>query len=92
MAGISSSLLFDLAILLSASFLIGEIFERIGLESIIGYIITGLLLGPSVLDLVNPDAVAGFGTARRRDGAAPAAHYRQESGKENIRSNKWEHL
>lgn len=62
MAGISASLLFDLGLILMASFLVGEFFERIGLESIIGYIITGLLLGPSVLDLVDPKGVAGFGT------------------------------
>lgn len=62
MAGISASLLFDLGLILMASFLVGELFERIGLESIIGYIITGLLLGPSVLDLVDPSAVASFGT------------------------------
>lgn len=62
MAGISTSILFNLAVLLSASFIIGEIFERIGLESIIGYIVTGLLLGPALLDVVQPEAMAGFGT------------------------------
>ncbi len=61
-AGISSSILFDLAVLLSVSFIVGEIFERIGLESIIGYIVTGLALGPSLFGLVEADAVAGFGT------------------------------
>ncbi|MFB6213222.1 MAG: cation:proton antiporter [Candidatus Nanohaloarchaea archaeon] len=62
MAGISTSILFNLAVLLSASFIVGELFERIGLESIIGYIVTGLLLGPDLLDLVQPEAMAGFGT------------------------------
>ncbi len=61
-AGISSSILFDLAVLLSVSFIVGEIFERIGLESIIGYIVTGLALGPSLFGLIEADAVAGFGT------------------------------
>lgn len=62
MAGIEASILFDLSVLLSASFIVGEIFERIGLESIIGYIVTGLVLGPAVLDLVDPSSMAGFGT------------------------------
>ncbi len=62
MAGISASLLLDLGLLLMASFLVGELFERLGLESIIGYIVTGLLLGPSVLNLVQPETVVGFGT------------------------------
>lgn len=61
-SGISASILFNLAVLLSMSFIIGEIFERIGLESIIGYIITGLVLGPSVLGLMEPSSMAGFGT------------------------------
>lgn len=62
MAGISAEVLFNLAVLLSTSFIVGELFERIGLESIIGYIIAGLLLGPSVLDIINMDSVVAFGT------------------------------
>lgn len=61
-AGISTNVLFDLAVLLSASFIVGELFERVGLESIIGYIITGLALGPAFLNIIQPEAVAGFGT------------------------------
>ncbi|AOV94342.1 hypothetical protein AQV86_00250 [Nanohaloarchaea archaeon SG9] len=46
MASLSAATLLSLGIILAVSFIIGEIFERIGLESIIGYILTGLLLGP----------------------------------------------
>lgn len=62
MAGISTSTLFGLAVVLSVSFLVGELFERIGIESIIGYIISGLVLGPAVLNMIQPETVAGFGT------------------------------
>jgi Kef-type K+ transport system membrane component KefB len=54
--------MFDLGLLLFASFIVGEIFERLGIESIIGYIITGLILGPSVLDFIQPGSVQGFAT------------------------------
>lgn len=62
MAAISADILFTLAALLSTSFILGEICERIGLESIIGYITAGLLLGPAVLDVINSSSVTGFGT------------------------------
>lgn len=61
-AGLSTQMLFNISIVLGVSFIVGELFERVGLESIIGYIITGLLLGPEILDLVSPEAFAGFGT------------------------------
>lgn len=44
MAGLAAGTMFDLGLLLFASFIVGEIFERLGVESIIGYIITGLIL------------------------------------------------
>ncbi len=62
MAGISAEILFNVAVLLSVSFLVGELFERMGLESIIGYIVTGLILGPSILDVMTPESVAAFGS------------------------------
>lgn len=62
MAAISAEILFTLAALVSTSFVLGEICERIGLESIIGYITAGLLLGPAVLNLIEGGAVTGFGT------------------------------
>lgn len=62
MADINTATLLALASTLLLSFLLGELFERIGLESIIGYIIAGLLLGPEILNIVSPENIAGFGT------------------------------
>lgn len=74
MAGLSTSTLFAISVILAFSFILGEIFERLGLESIIGYIVAGLLAGPvitefgSSLPVIEPgwaisaDALAGFGT------------------------------
>ncbi|PSH01715.1 MAG: hypothetical protein BRC26_03095, partial [Nanohaloarchaea archaeon QH_8_44_6] len=76
-AGLSTTTVFSLAVVLSVSFLIGELFERIGIESIIGYIVAGLLLGPGIKNLAHtsafsglikpewaltPESIAGFGT------------------------------
>ncbi|MFB6158234.1 MAG: cation:proton antiporter [Candidatus Nanohalobium sp.] len=44
-ASLSGATLLNVGILLGASFIVGELFERIGLESILGYIFTGLLMG-----------------------------------------------
>lgn len=60
--GLSGVTLLNVGILLGVSFVIGEIFERIGLESILGYILTGLILGPAVLEAIQPGTVAGFAT------------------------------
>ena len=62
MAGLSGATLLNLGMLLGASFVVGELFERIGLESILGYILTGLVLGPSVLGLMEASSVTGFAT------------------------------
>ncbi len=62
MAGLSASTLFGLSVLLFVSFIVGELFERIGLESILGYILTGLFIGPSFLGMVEPGAVQSFAT------------------------------
>ncbi|MFB6209264.1 MAG: cation:proton antiporter [Candidatus Nanohaloarchaea archaeon] len=62
MAGISGEVLFNVSVLLASSFLVGEVFERIGLESIIGYIVTGLILGPALLNVMTPKSVAAFGS------------------------------
>ena len=61
-AGLSGATLLNLGIILGVSFIVGEIFERIGLESILGYILTGLVLGPSVLNLMEASSVTGFAT------------------------------
>ncbi|QGA80957.1 cation:proton antiporter [Candidatus Nanohalobium constans] len=61
-AGLSGATLLNVGIVLGASFIVGELFERIGLESILGYILTGLILGPSVLDVISASSVSGFAT------------------------------
>lgn len=60
--GLAAGTMYELGLLLFASFIVGEIFERIGIESIIGYIVTGLILGPSVLGMIEPGTVKGFAT------------------------------
>ena len=61
-AGLAAQTMYELGILLFLSFIVGELFERIGIESIIGYIVTGLILGPSVLGMIEAEAVKGFAT------------------------------
>lgn len=61
-AGLSGTTLLNLGIILGASFIVGEIFERIGLESILGYILTGLILGPSILNAITAESVTAFAT------------------------------
>ncbi|WP_414836561.1 cation:proton antiporter [Candidatus Nanohalococcus occultus] len=73
-AGLSVTTLFAISAVLAVSFVIGELFERIGLESIIGYIFAGLLLGPGLSEAakiftfidpgwaISAEALAGFGT------------------------------
>ena len=61
-AGLAAQTMYELGLLLFASFIVGEIFERMGIESIIGYIVTGLILGPSILDMIQPGTVRGFAT------------------------------
>ncbi|QKQ97928.1 hypothetical protein GKQ38_00110 [Candidatus Nanohaloarchaea archaeon] len=60
--GLATAALFDVGVLLMSSFLLGELFERAGLESILGYITAGLLLGPSFLHVMEPGAVKAFAT------------------------------
>ena len=61
-AGLAAQTMFDLGLLLFLSIIVGEIFERLGIESIIGYISTGLVLGPSILGMIDPGSVRGFAT------------------------------
>ncbi|MCK4643564.1 cation:proton antiporter [bacterium] len=46
LAGIEMNLLFDLGIMISGAFLLGEIFHRIKLPKVSGYLIVGILMGP----------------------------------------------
>jgi len=48
-----------LAVILGAGFLVGKVGQLLRLPSVTGYIIAGLLLGPSGLNLVTEEAVIG---------------------------------
>lgn len=61
-AGLAAQTMFELGLLLFLSIIVGEVFERLGIESIIGYITTGLILGPSILGVIDPESVRGFAT------------------------------
>jgi len=54
------NVLLSLFVLLGVSVILGEIFERIKLDAVVGYLIAGLLLGPSVLNWVSPHAIEDF--------------------------------
>lgn len=74
MASLSGATLLSVGIILAVSFIIGELFERIGLESILGYILAGVLLGPGIANFasytqlipegwaISASSVAGFAT------------------------------
>lgn len=49
-------LLTSILLLLIIAFVLGELFERYGLPSVVGEILAGLILGPAVLNLVQPGA------------------------------------
>jgi Kef-type K+ transport system membrane component KefB len=61
-AGLAAQTLYEIGILLFISIVVGELFERFGIESMLGYIVTGLVLGPSVLGIMEPDSVRSFAT------------------------------
>ncbi|AWX42979.1 potassium/proton antiporter [Metamycoplasma cloacale] len=48
------SFFLNLAILLLLAYTIGKIFEKIKVPKIIGYLLVGIIFGPTLLDLVNP--------------------------------------
>jgi Kef-type K+ transport system membrane component KefB len=51
----SGKLLFELFVMFAGAKLLAEIFERLRQPTVIGEIIAGMLLGPSLLNLVHPD-------------------------------------
>ncbi|MFB6181010.1 MAG: cation:proton antiporter [Candidatus Nanohalobium sp.] len=73
-AALSSTTLLSVGVILAVSFFVGELFERIGIESIIGYIVTGIALGPGMANAakhfnfipeafaIAPESIAGFAT------------------------------
>ena len=50
-------LITSVLILLSVSLIIGELFEVKGLPSVVGALVVGLVLGPAVLNVLQPNAV-----------------------------------
>ncbi|MCW4011114.1 MAG: cation:proton antiporter [Candidatus Bathyarchaeota archaeon] len=49
------SIITDVLIVLAAALLIGELFERFSLPSVVGEILSGMIIGPSMLGLVAAD-------------------------------------
>jgi Kef-type K+ transport system membrane component KefB len=43
-------------IILSSAWLLGEAFQRIGQPALVGQLLAGIVIGPSVLNLVQPTA------------------------------------
>jgi len=54
-AGQSAEILVALAIVLFSAKLLGEVFERLKQPAVVGEILAGVIIGPSVLALINPD-------------------------------------
>ena len=56
--------LFNFAILLFCGLIFAKIIRYFKLPDVTGYLIGGLIIGPSVLGLLSADAVAGFRSYR----------------------------
>lgn len=56
----TDNILFALFIIFGLYIILGEIFERIGLNELLGHIITGVILGGSLLNLVDPSMIEQF--------------------------------
>ena len=55
-----SRIIFEVAIMLAAGILFGRLVKQVKSPNVTGYLIAGLLLGPSVLNLISADMVGGF--------------------------------
>ena len=55
-----TNVILSLFVLLGVSVIFGEIFERIKLDAVVGYLIAGLVLGPSLLNWISPHAIEDF--------------------------------
>lgn len=51
---ITTQLLIDLMLILTCSWILGSVFKRFGLPSMVGQLIAGMLLGPPMLGLIEP--------------------------------------
>ncbi|MEK0330374.1 MAG: cation:proton antiporter [Nitrosopumilus sp.] len=50
----SESFFFNIIILLVSALILGEVFKRIKLPSLVGYLLAGVIIGPSLLNIVQP--------------------------------------
>ena len=48
----------DITVLLSVAVVLGIVAEKIGLSGIVGYLIAGTIVGPSMLNLIASDETA----------------------------------
>lgn len=55
-----ATFLIALAIMFFAGFLVSRITKLINLPNVTGYIISGILIGPFVLDLISPTIIFGM--------------------------------
>ncbi|MDD3340214.1 MAG: cation:proton antiporter [Lachnospiraceae bacterium] len=55
-----SKIILMTALMLIAGLLFGRIGKYVKLPNVTGYLVAGLLLGPSVLNIITPDMVSGF--------------------------------
>lgn len=59
----SDTILFDIAIIMLTSLVLGRIVKHLKMPNVTGYLIAGLLLGPCVLNLIPADMVTNFSVA-----------------------------
>jgi len=50
----SESFFFNIIILLVSALILGEVFKRIKLPALVGYLLAGVVIGPSLLNIVQP--------------------------------------
>jgi len=50
----SESFFFNIIILLVSALILGEVFKRIKLPALVGYLLAGVIIGPSLLNIVQP--------------------------------------
>lgn len=54
------NVLLALVLLIGLARFLGEIFERIGMDSVVGELLAGLILGPSIFNILSPNTVESF--------------------------------
>ena len=57
---LTDHLIINLLIILAAAWPIGALFARMGLPVMLGQLVTGLLLGPAMLNIVQPSEGLAF--------------------------------